>query len=145
MRRGPAAVKGDEDRASVRSMQRRSSTTGRSIGVRTVVNLRHYHGRSEGERVRAAGMRYEWIPLESTDAPEREQVQRVLEVVTDEEAQPVYVHCLHGVDRTGAMVAVYRIREQGWNNADALAEMEHFGAHGILHDLRQFVAGYAPR
>lgn len=117
----------------------------RERGVRTVINLRHYHGRSEGELVRGAGLRYEWIPLESTDAPEPEQVERFLAIVTDPEARPVYVHCLHGVDRTGAMIAAYRIREQRWTNADALAEMETFGAHGILHDLRRWVGTYAPR
>ena len=111
----------------------------RARGVRTVVNLRHYHGESEGELVRAAGMRYEWIPLESTDAPEDAQVDRFLAIVSDPASHPVYVHCLHGVDRTGAMIAAYRIRQQGWTNHDALAEMEHFGAHGILHDLRHFV------
>lgn len=117
----------------------------RRMGVRTVVNLRHYHGDTEGELVRAAGMRYVRIPLESTDAPEPEQIARFLEVARDPEAHPIYVHCLHGVDRTGAMVAVYRIEEQGWSNSDALAEMEHFGAHGVLHDLRRFVGAFAPR
>jgi len=116
-----------------------------SIGVRTVVNLRHFHGRSEGAIVRAAGMRYAWIPLASTDAPEPEQVERFMSIVTDPEAQPVYVHCLHGVDRTGAMIAVYRMRVQGWSNSDALAEMEHFGADGLLHDLRRFVGAYTHR
>lgn len=117
----------------------------RARGIRTVVNLRHYHGDTEGELVRAAGMRYVHIPLESTDAPEPEQVARFLEVVRDAGAHPIYVHCLHGVDRTGAMIAVYRIEEQGWSNSDALAEMEHFGAHGVLHDLRRFVGSFAPR
>ncbi|HBQ18058.1 MAG TPA: protein-tyrosine-phosphatase, partial [Myxococcales bacterium] len=113
-------------------------------GVRTVVNLRHFHGRTEGDRVCAAGMRYEWIPLESTDAPTSAQVDRFMAIVTDPEAQPVYVHCLHGVDRTGAMIALYRMRVDGWSNSDALAEMEHFGAHGLLHDLRHFVSAYVP-
>lgn len=113
--------------------------------VRTVINLRHFHGRSEGRLVRAAGMHYEWIPLESTDAPEPEQVARFLAIVRNPEAHPIYVHCLHGVDRTGAMVAIYRMQEQGWNNAEALAEMEHFGAHGLLHDLRRFVGAFTPR
>lgn len=113
-------------------------------GVRTVVNLRHFHGRTEGDRVRAAGMRYEWIPLESTDAPTAAQVDRFMAIVTDPEAQPVYVHCLHGVDRTGAMIALYRMRVDGWSNSDALAEMEHFGAHDLLHDLRHFVSAYVP-
>ncbi len=116
----------------------------RSIGVRTVVNLRHYHGDTEGELVRAAGMRYVRIPLESTDAPEPEEIARFLEVARDPEAHPIYVHCLHGVDRTGAMIAVYRMQVQGWSNSDALAEMEHFGAHGVLHDLRRFVGSFVP-
>lgn len=113
-------------------------------GVRTVVNLRHFHGDSEGELVRAAGMRYERIPLESTDAPDPEQVERFLAIARDPSAQPVYVHCLHGVDRTGAMIGAYRIAVDGWSNADALAEMEHFGAHWILTDLRRFLAAYRP-
>lgn len=114
----------------------------RDQGIRTVVNLRHYHGESEGELVRAAGMRYERIPLESTDAPELEQVRRFFEIIGDPAAQPVYVHCLHGVDRTGTMIALYRMQVERWTNSDALAEMEHFGAHSVLHDLRRFVDSY---
>jgi serine/threonine protein kinase/protein tyrosine phosphatase (PTP) superfamily phosphohydrolase (DUF442 family) len=84
-------------------------------GVRTVVNLRHYHGDSEGELVRAAGMRYEHLRLESTDAPEPEQVERFLAIVTDPEAQPVYVHCddrrlPHG---SGGLDGVRRARRDG--------------------------------
>lgn len=116
----------------------------REKGIRTVINLRHYHGDSEGELVRAAGLRYERIPLESTDAPEPEQVQRFFEILSDPAAHPIYVHCLHGVDRTGTMIALYRMEREGWSNADALAEMEHFGAHSILHDLRRFVGVYRP-
>jgi len=116
----------------------------KSIGITTVINLRHFHGDSEGDLVRAAGMRYEHIPLESTDSPEPAQIARFLELVDDEAARPIYVHCLHGVDRTGTMLAVYRMEKEGWTNSDALAEMEWFGAHGLLHDLRRFVAGYTP-
>jgi len=116
----------------------------RARGVKTVVSLRHYHGEREGEAVRAAGMRYEQIRLESTDAPEPEQIARFLEIVTDPAAQPVYVHCLHGVDRTGTMIAIYRMEIEGWPASDALAEMEHFGAHGLLHDLRRSVGAYTP-
>jgi protein tyrosine phosphatase (PTP) superfamily phosphohydrolase (DUF442 family) len=113
-------------------------------GIRTVINLRHYHGVREGAKVRAAGMRYETIPLESSDAPETQEIELFMSLVTDASLHPIYVHCKHGVDRTGAMMAVYRMEMEGWSNADALAEMDHFGAHKIWHDLRTFVKTYRP-
>jgi len=116
----------------------------KSIGVKTVINLRHYHGDTEGQRVTAAGMRYERIPLESSDAPRRAQVLRFMELVNDAANRPVYVHCLHGVDRTGTLMAVYRMEMEGWSNAEAFAEMEFFEAHDIWRDLRNFVRRYRP-
>lgn len=113
-------------------------------GIRTVINLRHFHGSSEGVKVRAVGMRYERIPLESSDAPEPGEIARFMSLVTDPKLRPIYVHCKHGVDRTGTMMAVLRMEIEGWSNADALAEMDHFGAHKIWRDLRNFVLTYRP-
>jgi hypothetical protein len=116
----------------------------KAMGVRTVLNLRHFHGDTEGERVAAAGMRYERIALESSDAPTRPQVERFLALVNDPKLRPIYVHCLHGVDRTGAMMAVYRMEMEGWPNVEASAEMQYFEAHDIWRDLRTFVQTYRP-
>ena len=52
----------------------------KSIGVRAIVNLRHFHGDTEGERAAAADLRYERIPLASSGAPTRAQVARFLEL-----------------------------------------------------------------
>jgi hypothetical protein len=117
----------------------------KTIGVRTVINLRHFHGETEGERVRTAGMGYERIELASSDEPEPTQVDRFLTLIRDQSLRPVYVHCLHGVDRTGVMMAVYRMEVEGWSNADAVAEMESFGPHAIWRDLQRFVRQYRPR
>src|SRR5215471_538148 len=108
----------------------------KEIGIRTVLNLRHFHGGKEQRRVEAAGLGYHRIRLESSDAPRREQVLRFLELVRDPALRPLYVHCKHGVDRTGAMMAVYRIEEEGWSNAEAFAEMKSFDAHRLWRDLR---------
>jgi protein tyrosine phosphatase (PTP) superfamily phosphohydrolase (DUF442 family) len=116
----------------------------KSLGVKTVINLRHFHGDTEGPEVAAAGMRYERIPLESSDAPTRAQVERFFALVNDPALRPIYVHCLHGVDRTGAMMAVYRMEMEGWPNTEASAEMEFFEAHDIWRDLRVFVQKYRP-
>jgi protein tyrosine phosphatase (PTP) superfamily phosphohydrolase (DUF442 family) len=116
----------------------------KSIGVKTVVNLRHFHGDTEQERVQAAGLGYHRIKLESSDAPKNEQVAEFLRLVRDPSLRPIYFHCKHGVDRTGAMMAVYRMEEEGWSNAEAFAEMQYFYAHRMWRDLRRFVKTYQP-
>jgi protein tyrosine phosphatase (PTP) superfamily phosphohydrolase (DUF442 family) len=116
----------------------------KSIGVKTIINLRHFHGDTEGELAAAAGLRYQRLPMESSDAPSRAQVARFLALVNDPAARPIYVHCQHGVDRTGTMMAVYRMEIDGWPNAEAFAEMEFFEAHDIWRDLRAFVRRYRP-
>jgi protein tyrosine/serine phosphatase len=116
----------------------------RGLGVRTVVNLRNFHGSRERTQILGAGLRYERIALASTDPPAPKDVERFLSIVRDPAARPVYVHCLHGVDRTGAMLAVYRMEVDGWTNAEAFAEMVHFDTHRILRDLRNFVKRYVP-
>lgn len=59
--------------------------------------------------------------------PSPEQITQFLEVVTNPPSQPVLVHCWHGTVRTGALVAIYRIKEQGWPLQKALDEMISYG------------------
>ena len=117
----------------------------KSKGVKTVLNLRHYHGDGEKQLVESVGMRYERIALTSWGAPAPDQIARFLEIVRDPTMRPLYVHCQHGVDRTGAMMAVYRMEEEGWSNPEAYAEMAYFDAHRIWQDLRDFVRKYRPQ
>lgn len=48
---------------------------------------------------------------------------------------PVYVHCLHGKDRTGFMVAYYRIVAQKWSFTNAVQEMFSMGFHKVPYLL----------
>lgn len=45
-----------------------------------------------------------------------------------------YVHCTHGQDRTGLVIALYRIRI-GWSWQDARKEMLEHGFHVLLFGL----------
>src|SRR5262245_8571530 len=114
-------------------------------GIKTVINLRHYHRTAEEKLCRQRGLDYVSIVLESSDAPSDEDVKRFLAIVTDPSRQPVYFHCWRGKDRTGAMCAAYRISIEGWSLAEARSEMEAFGFFHGWRDLWNWVGEFAAR
>ncbi|MEZ4528949.1 MAG: dual specificity protein phosphatase family protein [Desulfobacterales bacterium] len=110
----------------------------KKMGVRTVVNLRSFH--SDAELLKDTGLHYESIPANTWELKEEDAV-RFLKIVTDPDKTPVLVHCQHGADRTGTMVAVYRILLCGWTKEEALKEMTEggFGFHSVWKNLIHFV------
>lgn len=50
---------------------------------------------------------------------------KIIPLLTDR--QPVYIHCIHGRDRTGLAIALYRIKKQGWSVKKALNEARSLG------------------
>jgi tyrosine-protein phosphatase SIW14 len=112
----------------------------KTMGVRTVINLRTHHG--EREEVEAAGMPYVEIPMSFWKEVDPAVVRMALSVMTDPANQPVFVHCSRGVDRTGVVAAVYRMEVDGWSKAEAEAEMEAFGFHEIWSQLKEYVRRY---
>jgi len=112
----------------------------RSLGIKTVVNLRSFH--SDAGMIGNAAIHYEPIPMNAWH-PEEEEVVRFLRIVTDPKRVPVLVHCQHGADRTGTMCALYRIVVQGWSKEEALREMQEggFGFHGVWQNLIRYVNG----
>jgi protein tyrosine/serine phosphatase len=97
-----------------------------SLGVRSIVNLRGKTPGYESAFAARRGLRLFVLNLSSRRPPAREEVARFLEIVTDPANQPVLVHCRNGVDRSGAMIGLYRVERQGWNTERALREMNRF-------------------
>lgn len=110
----------------------------KALGVVTVVNLRSFH--SDRREIGSTGLAYEHIYMKAWH-PEHEEIVRFLQIVNDPRRQPVLVHCQHGADRTGTMVAVYRIVVEGWSKQDAVAEMtsEPFGFHRVWRNLPKWI------
>ena len=110
----------------------------RAMGIKTVVNLRSFH--SDRDELGDTDLDYEHITMKAWHAEEKEVV-RFLKIATDPERQPVFVHCQHGSDRTGLMVALYRVAVQGWTKDDALAEMTEgpFGFHKVFQNLVDYM------
>ena len=94
------------------------------MGVGVVVDLRG-DSDNERERVTKLGMEYIAIPSHCSRMTE-DGIAKFLTIVRDHPDKKVFVHCKYGVDRTGMMVAAYRI-SQGWTAEESRREMESFG------------------
>ncbi|MBL7132503.1 MAG: tyrosine-protein phosphatase [Phycisphaerae bacterium] len=106
-----------------------------AMGIKTVVNLRLTG--SDRTRLDGTGLDYEHIHMVALRMSD-DDVIRFLRSVTKPARMPVFVHCRHGADRTGAMCAIYRIAVCGWSKADAINEMVN-GGFGFNKEFRNLV------
>jgi protein tyrosine/serine phosphatase len=77
-------------------------------------------------------------------APTLEQVSKVLSVLEDSNSWPVFVHCRRGSDRTGTVLACYRISHDHWKNQKALEEAKTYGLSGFERAMRSFIQHFQP-
>jgi protein tyrosine/serine phosphatase len=110
------------------------------MGVKTVINLRT--SMSEKKAVEAAGMRSIEVPIEMSSDHIRPKVDWVVALMADPANRPLFVHCRQGQDRTGIVVAAYRMKEEGWKPAEAEAEMQSFGFNDVWVKFKQFIREY---
>jgi protein tyrosine/serine phosphatase len=113
----------------------------KAIGIKTIVNLRREDARTqaEGDGARALGLRYYSVPLPGFSAPQDKDVHRALDIINAPENQPVFVHCRHGEDRTGTIIACYRITHDGWTAAQAKKEAEGCGMSWTQVGMKRYI------
>lgn len=110
----------------------------KSIGVSNIVKL-NFESEGSDRKATELGMRIIYLPIDTT-----EQLAGNIKVSTISKAVAImlskgtYVHCQHGQDRTGLVVAVYRVWINDWPKAQAREEMLRYGFHPILHGLNDF-------
>jgi tyrosine-protein phosphatase SIW14 len=100
----------------------------RAMGVGMVVNLRDDRAEmaTEQRQVESLGMKYIGIPWSASHKPSSAQVVEFLDVVRANPNTKIYVHCRRGADRTGVMIAAYRIAVEHKSVAEAVSEMHRF-------------------
>jgi protein tyrosine phosphatase (PTP) superfamily phosphohydrolase (DUF442 family) len=110
----------------------------KSLGIKTVVNLRSFH--SDRKQCRRNQLEYEKIDVQAWEA-EEEEVIEFLKLAIDPEKRPIFVHCHHGADRTGMMIACYRMAVQNWTREEALQEMREGGYnfHSIWSNIVRYI------
>lgn len=96
----------------------------RTLGVRSIVTFREEEeGSWEEAYVRDRGLNFFVFDMGSKRPPHAWQVERWRDILADPAHHPIHCHCQGGADRTGVMVALYRIEHQGWEVERALREI----------------------
>ena len=124
----PLEIKGLPNLHQVTPMLYRSAqpdaTSGealQNLGIKTVLSFRK---RDKDKTLHnTPGVTFKRYPLYTWDI-EEEDILAVLRILNDPANQPILVHCTHGADRTGLMMASYRMIVQNWTKEAAIAEMK---------------------
>lgn len=109
------------------------------MGIAIVVDT----GRSRRDEalIKSLGMTY--VPLPWYCPFPRDKVfERFIEIIRENPGKKIFVHCRFGEDRTGMMIAAYRMGAEGWTAKEAMQEMHAFGYSGIHHLMCPGLARY---
>jgi tyrosine-protein phosphatase SIW14 len=112
----------------------------KKLGMNVVVDV-HSDSKHERREVEALGMKYVAIPWHCP-WPNDEVFAKFLRVVHDNKGKKIFVHCRLGDDRTGMMVAAYRMAEENWTAEEAMNEMRSFGFTQSHHYICPSLAHY---
>jgi peptidoglycan/xylan/chitin deacetylase (PgdA/CDA1 family) len=100
----------------------------KKIGVKTVVSLREFH--DDAKLAAGLPLTLRRVPINTWHIGDDggAKLARALRYIREAEARgPVLLHCQHGSDRTGAVIALYRILYQGRSKQAAIDEMQNGG------------------
>ena len=109
------------------------------MGIEIVVDAAG--SRTEEKEVRQLGLQYVAIPWHCP-FPSDEVFVKFLKILQENPNKKVFVNCRLGEDRTGMMVAAYRMAVQGWTADEAMQEMYQFGFTKGHHFLCPGLASY---
>lgn len=104
-------------------------------GIKAVLNLqvgvKEIFDRSANDELKwceTLGIHLYDMTLDGFRAPRDEDVRLAMGIIINR-ADPIYIHCRHGKDRTGFIVAVFRMLAQGMDFELAWDEAKHIGMH----------------
>ena len=108
-----------------------------NYGIKEVLNLRFWH--SDREKAEKTKLILHQVPMKAEKIDDKE-VTQALKIIKNRKGN-ILIHCKHGSDRTGLIVAMYRIVFQNWTKEKAIEEMtkEIFGFHNIYSNIIVYI------
>lgn len=103
----------------------------KSLGIKEVLNLREFH--SDQDDLADKSLFLHRVKLRTGSITEQ-QIIESLRIIHNRRG-PILIHCWHGSDRTGVIIAAYRIIFNDWSKSDALDEMVNggYGYHASFY------------
>jgi tyrosine-protein phosphatase SIW14 len=116
-----------------------------ALGIRQVIDLREPGPATtfEKEQAKKLGIKYLNVPLPELSAPSNEQIQTVLKLLAGKDV-PTFIHCRRGKDRTGTVIACYRMQHYGWENRKALREAKLNGLSSFERGMQHYILHFTP-
>jgi len=106
----------------------------KKLGIKSILNLEKgffnntpKYVKREERLAKEAGIIFLNIPMHPLFSPKEADIEEAIKKLTDPSLYPIYVHCERGSDRTGIVIAAYRIKIEGWSYQKAYEEMKKFG------------------
>lgn len=102
-----------------------------SSGFKSVLNLRQFH--TDSSEAQGTQLQISRVPMDAAKIND-DNIVKALKILKDAE-KPVLIHCWHGSDRTGAVVAMYRLVFENAQKEDVIAELNQpkFGYHETVY------------
>lgn len=108
------------------------------IGIKTIINLRAFH--TDTDEIKGTALLNEELSVNAWRIKD-EDIIHVLRIIEKKENGPFLIHCEHGADRTGVVIAMYRIVKQGWSREEAIEEMVNsgYGFHSFWSNIIDYI------
>ena len=119
----------------------------KSIGVRTIVDLEigdfveatPWSISDEESAAKEKGFTFIRKPLSAFQPfVSDDEMNATMDLLNDPSSGTIYVHCKHGQDRTGMVIGLERVLDEGWEAGDAYQEMLDHGFHPEFIGLKHY-------
>ncbi|MEN1785635.1 MAG: dual specificity protein phosphatase family protein [Bacteroidota bacterium] len=90
-----------------------------TIGIKTALNFRR--NKKDNRKAKGTAITLIHMPLKTSELTEQHLIEALAAIKKAE--KPILVHCWHGSDRTGAIMAAYRVVFENWTKSDAIQEL----------------------
>ena len=103
------------------------------LGIKSILNLRNI--KNDHWIIRHSNLFYFQERINAWTMTEN-QLIIALSLLKNAE-KPVLIHCVHGSDRTGTVIAAYRILFENWTKEAAIKELleSQYGFHSVFENL----------